>query len=139
MKIIFKIIFALSITVIFGCHSNSVFTSGSIEAENQNVRIKVGFSDYDRRLIHQYYHEGKRKKLPPGLAKKNKLPPGLQKQVRKNGSLPPGLERGDLPYELERNLAPLPEGYLRFKVGTDIVLMDGQTRIVLDVIKDLPL
>ena len=139
MKILFQMLIMLAVAGIYGCHSNSVFTSGSIEAVNKNVSLKIGFSDYDRRQIYQYYNSGNRKKLPPGLAKKKQLPPGLQKQVRERGKLPPGLERQRLPPDLERNLATLPDGYLRFRVGTDIVLMDGRTRVILDVIKDLPL
>jgi hypothetical protein len=140
MKIFITIIFALTITGIVGCKSYPypVSTSGSVLVANDNMSIKVVFSDHDRRLIHQYYDNGKRKKLPPGLAKKKHLPPGLQKQIRRNGSLPPGLEGGNLPYELERNLASLSGGYLRVRVGADIVLMDAQTRIILDVIKDVP-
>ena len=139
MKIFITIIFALTITGIVGCKSYPVSTSGSVLVANDNMSIKVVFSDHDRRLIHQYYDNGKRKKLPPGLAKKKHLPPGLQKQIRRNGSLPPGLEGGNLPYELERNLAPLAGGFLRIRVGADIVLMDAQTRIILDVIKDVPI
>lgn len=138
MKILPPIILVLVVTGIYGCHSYPVFKSASIEAANENVRIKVAFSDYDRRQIYRYYHDGKREKLPPGLAKKRQLPPGLQKQIRKRGSLPPGLDRQQLPRDLERNLAPLGGGYLRFRVGTDIVLMDGETRVILDVIKDVP-
>lgn len=127
----------LAITGIYGCHSYPVFTSGSIETTSKNVSLKIGFSDYDRRRIYQYYNSGERKKLPPGIAKKRQLPPGLQKQIRERGRLPPGLERQPLPHDLERNLSPVPEGHIRFRVGTDIVLMDGRTRLLVDVIKDL--
>jgi hypothetical protein len=65
------------------------------------------------------------------------LPPGLQKQVRRNGHLPPGLARQRLPDDLERRLSPLPDGYVRVRIGTDIVLMDARTEIVLDLIRDL--
>jgi len=139
MKIFFTIILLITIAGTYGCHAYPEFTSGSIEVANNDLGIKLVFSDHDRRLIQEYYGNTKRKKLPPGLAKKEHLPPGLQKQIRKNGKLPPGLEGGALPYELERNLASLPGNYLRIRVGTDIVLMDGQTRLILDVVKDLSL
>jgi len=139
MKSFITIILALTITGTYGCHAYPVFTSGSIEAGNRNLGIKLVFSDHDRQMIQEYYGNSKRKKLPPGLAKKKHLPPGLQNHIRKNGKLPPGLEGGNLPYELERNLASLPGNYLRIRIGTDIVLMDGRTRLILDVIKDVPL
>jgi len=139
MKVLFTTILVITITGTYGCHANPEFSSGSIEVANSDLGIKLVFSDHDRRLIQEYYGNTKRKKLPPGLAKKEHLPPGLKNHIRKNGKLPPGLEGGALPYELERNLASLPGKYLRIRVGTDIVLMDGQTRLILDVIKDLPL
>ena len=138
MKIFSTIILLVTITALYGCHAYPVFTSGSIEAVNDNLGIKLVFSDHDRRLINRYYHDGKRKKLPPGLAKKKRLPPGLEKQIRRNGKLPPGLEREALPYELERSLDSLGGNYLRIRVGADIVLMDARTRIIFDVIKDVP-
>ena len=139
MKIFIPIILVLTVAGTYGCETYPVFTSGSIEAKSSNLGIKLIFSDYDRHLIHEYYGNTKRKKIPPGLAKKKHLPPGLQKQIRKNGKLPPGLEGGNLPYELERKLTSLPENYLRIRVGTDIVLMDGRTRLILDVINEVPL
>src|SRR5690606_37311777 len=71
----------------------------------------VVIDEIERRLIASYYqrhydeweHEhGKGKKkgnksLPPGLAKRDELPPGLAKQLARNGHLPPGLERRNLP------------------------------------------
>jgi len=79
----------------------------------------------------------KGKGLPPGLAKKEELPPGLQKHIKKYGELPPGLEGKRLPRKLSRTLSRLPDGYVRLKVGTDVVLMNEKTRVVLDVILDV--
>lgn len=104
-----------------------------------DARIEIRFSNYDRELINQYYSYGKQKGLPPGLAKKGKLPPGLQKQIVRNGQLPPGLQAKYLPYELERRLPRLSQNYVRLRVGTEIVLMDIPTKIILDVIKDISL
>jgi len=70
MKYFFQMLIILTVASIYGCHSNSVFTSGSVEAVNKNVSLKIGFSDYDRRQIYRYYNSGNRKKLPPGLTKK---------------------------------------------------------------------
>jgi len=103
------------------------------------------FSDADRKYIDRYYKKSKGngnskkngKGLPPGLAKREQLPPGLQKQIVRNGKLPPGLEGHPLPHELERELAPLPKGYMRMQVGTDLVILDSNTRVTVDVIKDL--
>ena len=113
------------------------------QARTQNdftydAKIEVRFSNYDREMIQRYYYGyGKRKGLPSGLAKKGKLPPGLQKQIARNGQLPPGLQAKYLPYDLEKRLDRLPRNYVRLRIGTDIVLMDIPTRVILDVIKDI--
>lgn len=109
-------------------------TSGAVVVEDEGTRVEVVFSDRDRTLIHDYY---RRRGLPPGLAKRSSLPPGLQKQVQRRGQLPPGLQRERLPNDLEIRLSPLPEGYVRVRVGADVVLMNMRTRVIVDVIKDI--
>lgn len=109
-------------------------TSGRVVVQDENSRVEVVFSDRDRRLIREYYH---RHQLPPGLAKRSSLPPGLQKQVQRRGQLPPGLRGERLPDELDVTLSSLPEGYVRLRVGVDVVLMNTRTRVIVDVIKDI--
>jgi hypothetical protein len=75
--------------------------------------------------------------MPPGLAKKKKLPHGLQKQLKKNGKLPPGLAKRNLPRELEDRLSQIPRGYVRLKVGMDIVLMNEETEVIVDILYDI--
>lgn len=118
--------------------------SGRVAIQDRNTRIEVAFNERDRRYIQDYYqeqqyHHRHRKGMPPGLAKRDQLPPGLQKQVQRNGTLPPGLEGHPLPQDLERRLSRLPENYVRLQVGTDIVLMDRRSRVAVDVIKDMPM
>lgn len=70
--------------------------------------------------------------LPPGLAKRDELPPGLAKMQ----TLPPGLSKSRLPYDLESLLPLPPPGTQRFIVGgTNVVLVDQGTGLVIDIIK----
>lgn len=109
-------------------------TSGRVLVQGDSGYIDIRFSDHDRRLIQDYYGRDKRKKMPPGLAKRGgNLPPGLAKR----DILPPGLQGRGLPDDLESSLARLPTGYVRVKVGTDIVLMNKDTRVVFDIIHDI--
>ena len=80
-----------------------------------------------------------RKGLPPGLAKRRQLPPGLQKQLQRNGTLPPGLQKRiqPLPVDLERLLPNLPDGMRRGIIGADVVLIDGTSMKVLDIIRQV--
>jgi hypothetical protein len=113
-------------------------TSGAVDIRTDDARVRVVFSDDERHLIHSYYYDRyHNKKMPPGLAKKETLPPGLQKQIVRNGRLPPGLEGRRLPYDLERRLHRLPEDYIRVIIGTDVVLMDRRTRVIFDVISNV--
>lgn len=80
--------------------------------------------------------KGQKSDLPPGLAKRDRLPPGLQKQLERNGRLPPGLERRALPADLESRL-PDRADTERVIVGSDVVLIEKGTDLVLDVIRDV--
>jgi len=117
------------------CTVNPNVERGTIAVEDKNFRSSLIFSAYDReKIIYHYKKDREQQGMPPGLAKKQELPPGLQKHIKKHGKLPPGLEARRLPESLERTLDRLPEGYVRMKVGGDVVLMDEKTRVVFDVV-----
>ena len=132
---------ALSV-LIAGCVTTPVGSptvdSGAVVVETEDFRAAIVFGDSDRRKIRHYYKSKyKTKTMPPGLAKKSELPPGLRNHIKKYGQLPPGLERRGLPTDLERTLSPLPVGYVRLRVGGDVMLMNEKTRYVLDMIFDV--
>ena len=81
--------------------------------------------------------KGKNNKMPPGLAKKKSLPPGLQKQFEKNGRLPPGLANRELPDDLVRQLPTAKTGTERVISGSDMVLVDQATGVILDILRDV--
>lgn len=115
-----------------------------IEAVTGKVLERV-FSEAERAVVEEYFkvptqkkQEGgksKKKGLPPGLAKKGELPPGLQKQLEKNGRLPPGLAKRELPGDLLGRLPTAPKGTKRYVAGSDVVLVDAATEVILDVIR----
>lgn len=124
-----------------GCVTISGVDSASVEILQDAVHLRVAFNDHDREYIQNYYHGYKKKykkkykkHMPPGLAKKGKLTPGHQKRLEKHGTLPPGLTRYYLPYDLEEKLSVLPRGFVRVRVGGDIVLMDEDTHVAVDII-----
>lgn len=117
--------------------------SGGVTVQDSHGQANVYFTDRDRYYISEFYtnkqrrHTKKGKQMPPGLAKKDKPTPGHQKQLERKGRLPPGLEKRKLHYNLERNLSRLPAGYARFTVGTDVVLFDENTHVIVDIIYDI--
>jgi hypothetical protein len=123
--IFISILFAFALLT--GCETFPDY--GGVVIQDEDVRVKVEFGERDRRLIRQHY-AGKHKKH-------KKTPPGLQKQLVKRGELPPGLQGRGLPHNLERQLSPLPGGYVRMKVGGDVIILNEKTRVVADIIYGL--
>jgi hypothetical protein len=103
------------------------------------------FSEIEKRLIRDYLQtkkgerdnkaHSKAKTMPHGLAKRDELPPGLAQHVARWGTLPPGLEKRDLPYHLESRLPKLKPGLARKIVGNDVVLIERATGLVLDILE----
>lgn len=134
-------LFFLTATAMTGCVTVAGVNSGSVEIHQDDVHFRVAFNDHDRESIRNYYHRYKKKykkkykkQMPPGLAKKGTLTPGHQKRLEKHDTLPPGLTRYHLPQDLEEKLSALPRGYVRVRVGGDIVLMDENTHVAVDII-----
>ena len=135
MSLLWQSLLTILVLVATGCSYPAVDGSGRVVLEDEHGSVDVVFSSRDRALIRDYYAGSRH--LPPGLAKKDRLPPGLQKQLVRRGTLPPGLQFRPLPRELTRRLSPIPEDYRRGWVGGSIVLINKQTRVILDIIHDL--
>ncbi len=142
----------------------AMFPLGAVRAEGatqtEEVLARV-FSDIERQVIREYYRNrgevkrgergdnrhaagrGHKNKyaaghgggsLPPGLAKRTDLPPGLQRQLERNGHLPPGLEKHPLPNDLLTRLGRR-YGAERQLVGSDVLLVDTATGVILDILR----
>lgn len=125
-------------TVLFGGCESHPPRHGEVVVRDRDTSVRIVFSDRDRVIIREWYEE-RRRALPPGLAKKGMVPPGHAKRWGPRDTLPPGLAWRELPPELERRLSRLPDGYVRVIVGSDIVLMDRRTRVILDILYDIAL
>jgi hypothetical protein len=114
----------------------SVKSVETVEIKKSTPPVIVTFSEQDRQKITDYYQSrtGSSKEMEQGQEKMQELPPDLQKHIPKYSHLPPGLEEFRLPPELENNLPSLPAGYIRIKVGTNVVLLDKNTGVAADVI-----
>ncbi len=109
---------------------------GSERAASPQTQLVI--TEQERVLVKNYF-ANPNAGLPPGLAKREQLPPGLEKQLRARGTLPPGLQKKliPLPVELEHQMHPLPDGYKRFVVGANIIVMNEKTSLVCDVMINL--
>lgn len=115
--------------LVMGCAAHTV-TSGRVVIRDDRATAEARFSDRDRAIMEEYYRVAKPKKAPPGLGKREPLPPGLARR----DTLPPGLQGRLLPRELETRLTVLPAAQVRVIIGRDIVLMQRDTRVVLDIL-----
>lgn len=62
------------------------------------------------------------------------LPPGIAKKVARGGVLPPGIAKRALPGDLVAQLPARP-GEEWHVVGTDVVLVEIATKVIIDVLK----
>lgn len=76
---------------------------------------------------------------PPGLAKKNNgcQPPGQAKPWQRGRPLPADVPYYDVPSALLYELGNTPAGQQIVRVGTDLLLIDAGTRMVVDALEDL--
>ncbi len=145
-----SIIASLLLTVfISSAHADDSATSRVLNDAAGKFVSNV-FSELERKIIHEYFDQTptkpeasnnkkhkKKKGLPPGLAKKKHLPPGLQKQLQRNGTLPHGLAKRELPSELESQLPPIENHLERVIADGNVLLVDKVSGIIMDIIKDI--
>ncbi len=121
-------------SVLVGCESYPRY--GEVDVRDPHYAVRVVFTDHDRRLINDYY-EPRYRSLPPGLAKKDRLPPGHAWRARPNQPIHEDARWRYLPNELDQRLSRLPPEYVRVIIGTDVVIMNVRTRVVVDVLEDI--
>jgi hypothetical protein len=120
--------------VLVGCETPPRY--GEVAVHEPHYAVRVVFTDHDRRLINDYY-EPRYRSLPPGQAKRDRLPPGHAWRVRPNQPINDDARWRYLPNELEQRLTRLPPEYVRVVIGTDVVIMNVRTRVVVDVLEDV--
>lgn len=111
-----------------GCSAYAV-TSGRVAIRDDGGALH--FSERDRVVIGEYFRAHPAKRTPSGLAKREKLPPGLGKR----DTLPPSLEGRPLPRDLESRLTVLPATQVRIQLGHDVLLLQRDSRLILDILR----
>lgn len=112
---------------------------GGRDSRSGRTQIRIAFGAHDREIISRYY-TNRYSNLPPGLAKRGgNLPPGLEKHLERDGTLPPGLQKRvePCPEELERRLPPLPADYRRVVLGAHIMIVNRNTNVIVDILKNV--
>ena len=112
------------------------------EAEEHKRPIEEGgaFGKLQEETIRDWFANKRNlRNLPPGLAKQDHLPPGLERQLRKNGRLPSGLQKRlqPLPRSLVRLLPRVPYEVVRGVLGPHVVFFKLESNEILDILWDV--
>ena len=111
-------------------------TKGNRSGQRSGTTISVDvFVGNDQRIIRDWVQAVPAGSMPPGLARRGSHPPSLEKQLVKKGTLPPGLQKKLTPFPavLNDRLPPLSEGLGRFFIEGRAVILNRNTRVILDV------
>jgi hypothetical protein len=87
-----------------------------------------GFSKAENAVVRDYFLKNP--------AKWTALPPGLVKEYGRDKALPLGVEKKELPWGLMKRL-PLRLGQDYGQVGRDVVIIERETGLVIDIMKDV--
>ena len=106
------------------------------EAQTRDRKVKVRgdqqndvaavLSERDIAAIREYYKQGHQLGLTVGRITK----------LRRGEAYPFGYTWRSLPSDLEARLSPLPQGFIRVIVGTEIGILDLRTRVVADLVEN---
>ena len=112
----------------------------SVPAGAATVDINIVFSAAEKRIINDYFGrvgtvKVKRRKGKGISGRSGGSPPGLAKHLERHGTLPPGLAKRDLPPGLASRLPSTRPGLGRFIVGSDVVLIETATGLILDILE----
>jgi hypothetical protein len=101
-------------------------------AENFVIKAVVGglITAAERALIGDYVARN-----PSAFAGAEPLPPGIARKVARGGALPPGIAKKTLPGGLRTQL-PARDGQEWRVVGTDVLIVELATNVIVDVLKD---
>lgn len=110
-----------------GKHGNR-HEGGERERSSETDLGSVIISAAERALIREYYQQHP-------VAYSSDLPPGIQKKLARGKPLPPGIAKR-FPGELSGRMPPRP-GYGYRTVGSDVLLVELATGVIVDLIKDV--
>ena len=99
--------------------------------------VDVLFTEMEQQIIREYYRDHRPVWHGNSKGKKHKgLPPGIAKNLERGKPLPPGIAKQALPYDLERELPPVPTEHERIIIAGKIILVEVATNIIHDVLTD---
>jgi hypothetical protein len=115
------LLWLLLAVMVSGCAAYTA-TSGQVVLKDDSKTADVRLSPDDLRVIGEYYRNRADRKAAASPVK-----PVMGHVI------PTGTKSEPLPRELEQKLSSLSSSYARVRIGRDIVLINSNTRVVVDV------
>lgn len=113
-------------------HQNNGSNSGTHSPESSvtvsPAGISVQFGEVEIRLVNDWFRAN-----PDVYANYAALPPGIARNLERGKPLPPGIAKRFLPSGLTTILPAAPEGYGRFIIGNDLVLIELNSGLISDL------
>ena len=109
---------------------------GAAEPARADFGVGVEFSEDEIRIIAAWYRENGDSGRGRGGGKKKGLPPGIAKNLARGKPLPPGIAKQTLPSGLVTALPAPPRGYERVVIDGRVLLVEIATQIIHDVLTD---
>ena len=117
-----------------GCIAQAL-TSGRVEFSDDSAAATPHFSARDRQLIRDYYSAGGRSRVSDAEERSRRGQSG--DALERGEKIRAGAAERSLPSELESRLTPLSEPYRRAVIGSNLVLFNRRTRIVVDIVRGI--
>jgi len=113
-----------------------------VESAEASIALEAVFTTEEIRQIRAYYDlrtkgNGKGKGKSKHENRPRGLPPGIANNLARGKSLPPGIKKQVLPYELRQVLPPVRDGHERIIVAGKVLLVEVASQIVRDVLTDV--
>jgi len=103
------------------------------EGQNYSQAGTLSLITSAERLIILGYIQNHQGNPPPAFAGMKPLPPGIAKKIARGGTMPPGIAKQYFPSDLLGQLPPR-LGQQWLVIGTDVLLIDAATQIILDIL-----
>ncbi len=95
--------------------------------------VYASFTDAEIHLYRDFFRPGGGNR-PPSESKKEPLSPAIAKQIRRGGTLPEEVQDEKLPGDLAKQLPPAPKDYQRVLFHRWVLLVQGQSRLIVDLV-----
>lgn len=105
------------------------------DTKDENNKSELSFRSKDTQLIKLYYSDKANAAILKDMSTHTRLSKKQANKLTESKHIANNIQVMPLPLELERMLSPLPRYALRVQIGKRVILMNVNSRRILDIIK----